>query len=165
MEIKGATALVTGASRRIGRALALALANNGCAVAVHYNTSQDGALETKALVRERGVVGEVVQADLANSNECDRLWRETLDLMGATPNILVNNASFFARASLEDVSADAFDHRDRRKRAGPNAASSSNEPGPRYGWRRQNFQHQRPQTGLSIPVHLRHHQHCSNWHD
>ena len=110
MEIQGATALVTGASRRIGRALALALANNGCGVAIHYNTSQAGALETKAQVRERGVDGEVVQADLANSNECDRLWKEAVDTMGATPNILVNNASFFARARLNDVSADAFDH-------------------------------------------------------
>lgn len=110
MEIQGATALVTGASRRIGRALALALANNGCNVAIHYNTSQAGALETRALVRERGIDGEVVQADLADSRECDRLWKETVDQMGTKPSILVNNASFFVRARLEDVSADAFDH-------------------------------------------------------
>lgn len=110
MEIQGATALVTGASRRIGRALALALANNGCGVAIHYNTSRAGALETKAQVLERGVDGEIVQADLANSNECERLWKESVDAMGAAPNILVNNASFFARARLDDVSADAFDH-------------------------------------------------------
>ncbi len=110
MEIQSATALVTGASRRIGRALALALANNGCGVAIHYNTSEAEALETKARVRERGVDGEVVQADLADSKECERLWKEAVHVMGVAPNILVNNASFFGRASLNDVSADGFDH-------------------------------------------------------
>lgn len=110
MEIQGATALVTGASRRIGRALALALAQNSCNVAIHYNTSQAGALETKALVRERGVGGEVVQADLAEPSECDRLWKEAVDVMGGAPNILINNASFFGRASLEEISSDGFDH-------------------------------------------------------
>ena len=110
MDIQGATALVTGASKRIGRALALALADNGCNVAIHYNTSQTEALETKAHVKSRGVHAAVIQTDLANASECHRLWKDAVELMGVTPNILVNNASSFARASLDDVSADAFDH-------------------------------------------------------
>ena len=47
MEIAGSTALVTGASRRIGRALALALAQSGCNVAVHYRSNEVAALETR----------------------------------------------------------------------------------------------------------------------
>ena len=47
MQFKGATALVTGASRRIGRAFALALAENGCNVAVHYFTTEADAIETR----------------------------------------------------------------------------------------------------------------------
>ena len=99
MNIHGSTALVTGASRRIGRALALALANNGCNVAIHYHHSEAEALETQTRVRELGVKAELVQADLANSNECDRLWKAAVDAMGVAPNILVNNASFFGRAA------------------------------------------------------------------
>ena len=110
MNIHGSTALVTGASRRIGRALALALANNGCNVAIHYHHSEAEALETQTRVRELGVKAELVQADLANSDECDRLWKAAVDAMGVAPNILVNNASFFGRATLDEISADAFDH-------------------------------------------------------
>ena len=157
MEIQGATALVTGASRRIGTALALALASNGCGVAIHYNTSHTGALETKDRVRDLGVDSEVIQADLANSSECERLWKEAVDAMGTTPNILVNNASFFARARLNDVSADAFDHAIAVNVRAPHVAGTSNEPGVGSGWRRQDLQHQRPPTGLPVPIHLRHH--------
>lgn len=110
MEIQGATALVTGASRRIGRALTLALAQNGCNVAIHYNTSETEAIETRRRVQELGLKGEVIQADLAISEECESIWEESVNIMGDAPNILVNNASFFGRASLDDVSADAFDH-------------------------------------------------------
>ena len=67
MNIQGSTALVTGASRRIGRALALALADNGCNVAIHYHHSEAEALETQSqeCVNWESKA-ELVQADLAN---------------------------------------------------------------------------------------------------
>ena len=110
MKIKGSTALVTGASRRIGRALALSLADNGCNVAIHYHFSESEAIETRKRVRELGVKGELIQADLADSNECQRLWTESVDAIGDVPNIIVNNASFFGRANIDEISADGFDH-------------------------------------------------------
>ena len=79
MKIRGSTALVTGASRRIGRALALSLAEKGCNVAVHYNTSVDGALETREMARGFDVKGEAIQADLSDTDQCARLWSETVE--------------------------------------------------------------------------------------
>ena len=110
MEIKGATALVTGASRRIGRGLALSLAANGCNVAVHYHRSVEEALETRDRVRDLGVASEAIPADLADSDECARLWADAVHLMGKVPSIVINNASFFNRVNLQDVSATDFDH-------------------------------------------------------
>ena len=109
MEIKGVTALVTGASRRIGRGLALSLAENGCNVAVHYHRSVAEALETRDRVRDLGVASEAIPADLADSSECARLWVDTVHLMGKVPSIVINNASSFSRVNLQDVSADDFD--------------------------------------------------------
>ena len=110
MKIKGSTALVTGASRRIGRALALSLADNGCNVAIHYHFNESEAIETRKRVRELGVKGELIQADLADSNECQRLWTESVDAIGDVPSIIVNNASSFSRANIDEISPDGFDH-------------------------------------------------------
>ncbi len=109
MKIEGTTALVTGASRRIGRALALSLADNGCNVAVHYHRSEADALETRDRVRELGMIGEAIPADLADSDECDRLWTETVRIVGEVPRIVINNASLFRRVNLRDASAGDFD--------------------------------------------------------
>ncbi len=109
MIIDGSTALVTGASRRIGRGIALALAERGCDVAVHFNASEGAALETCAEVRGRGLRSFVVRADLSDADECDRLWHETVNAFGETPRIIVNCASVFERAELKETSADDFD--------------------------------------------------------
>ena len=110
MKIPGSTALVTGASRRIGRALALALAAQGCNVAVHYNTSVDGAFETRDVAHGFDVKGEAIQADLSAADQCARLWSETVEKLGEVPSIVINNASFFNRVGIEDVTPNDFDH-------------------------------------------------------
>ena len=66
MNISRSNALVTGASKRIGRAIAMALAENGCNVAVHYLNSKDEAAETRDIARSFGVQSEAIQADLAS---------------------------------------------------------------------------------------------------
>ena len=109
MQINGATALVTGASRRIGRAFALALAEAGCNVAVHYFTTENDAIETRDRARQFGVKSETIQADLAIPDECHRLWSETVQKLGQVPRVIINNASFFEEVTLDDVTADEFD--------------------------------------------------------
>ena len=109
MKIKGSTALVTGASRRIGRALALALAENGCNVAVHYYSNPIEAIETRDRALGFGVDSEAFQADLASADECVNMWRAVVDGFGAAPNIIVNNASAFRRATLSESTNEEFD--------------------------------------------------------
>ena len=67
MQVNGSTALVTGASKRIGRAIALSLAENGCNVAVHYFNSHEEAVQTCETIRGLGVKSQPVQADLTKS--------------------------------------------------------------------------------------------------
>ena len=110
MNLEGSTAIVTGASKRIGRAIALSLAENGCNVVVHYRDSEDEAYETRDRVRSLGVESEAIRADLANPDECARLWIDLTDKLDAKPNIIINNASAFSRATLGETSADDFDH-------------------------------------------------------
>lgn len=109
MEIHGATALITGASRRIGRGLALALAEEGCNVAVHYHSAESDALKTRDMARELGVKSEAIQADLAIADGCGILWAETVEKMGNIPSIIVNNASFFDRVTIANLTSDDFD--------------------------------------------------------
>ena len=65
MALEGKRALITGSSRGIGRGIALKLAECGVAVAVHYHKDERAAADTLARVRERGVDGCVVQADVS----------------------------------------------------------------------------------------------------
>ena len=109
MQTKAKTALVTGASRRIGRALALALAENGCNVAVHYYSTETKAIETRDMARYLGVNSEAIQADLGNADECNQLWTKAVDKLGQVPSIIINNASIFQRLTIDEVTADDFD--------------------------------------------------------
>ena len=109
MQIKGSTALVTGASKRIGRAIALALAEDGCNVAVHYLASNEEAAETRDIALSFGVRSESIRADLAVPEQCAGLWQETVEKLGAVPDILINNASSFGRATLDQTTVDEFD--------------------------------------------------------
>ncbi len=108
MEIAGATALVTGAARRIGRTLALALAEEGADVVVHYNTSHGDASETVRLIRNLGRRSEAVQADLSRPSQCSLLWEESMRSMGVPPRIIINNASIYERSTFGSTSVDTW---------------------------------------------------------
>ena len=109
MNIKGSTTLVTGASKRIGRALALSLAEKGCNVAIHYHVAAKDAIETRDLARALGVRSEIVGADLANADECVSLWSRTVELLDDVPSVVINNASYFNRVGIEELAPDDFD--------------------------------------------------------
>ncbi|WP_028213678.1 SDR family NAD(P)-dependent oxidoreductase [Paraburkholderia mimosarum] len=107
--LTGKTALVTGASRGIGRATALALAQAGAQIIVHYGR---GAREAKAVVAEitaTGTRAHAIQADLAESDGPHRLARHVRAIVGERLDILVSNAGIAKAAALEETGVDDFD--------------------------------------------------------
>ncbi len=93
-------ALVTGAAKRVGRAIALELASAGCDIAIHYHTSEAEAEDTASLIRKMSRRCHLVQADLATESSWQHIVTETVSAMGGL-SILINNASIF-EATLED---------------------------------------------------------------
>ncbi len=102
MEVCGANALVTGAGRRIGRAITLALADRGANVMIHYNTSESGASATKSKASAHGVQAETVQADLSRPEDVEEIVESTRNALGDL-QILINNASIFNHVSFRDT--------------------------------------------------------------
>lgn len=103
--IKGKTALVTGAAQRIGRAIALALAQAGIHVVVHYNSSEKQAEKTVAEALHSGVKAWKVQADLSVTHEAEQMITEAHNQAG-TIDFLINSASVFPETCLDDVHPD-----------------------------------------------------------
>lgn len=106
--MKGKTAIVTGASRGIGRAVALALAEEGANVVINYAGNEGAASETAALCQEHGVQTLVVRGDVASSEDCTRLVEEAVKTFG-TVDILVNNAGITRDNVLMRMSDEEFD--------------------------------------------------------
>lgn len=102
-------ALVTGAGARLGRAMALALGEDGWQVAVHYHTSREGAEETCALIRKAGGRAEPVQADLANEGGRDGLVDLVAEQFGGPVSLLINSASAFHDDTALTHSRDDWD--------------------------------------------------------
>ncbi|NSL51217.1 3-oxoacyl-[acyl-carrier-protein] reductase [Calidifontibacillus erzurumensis] len=89
--LTGKVALVTGASRGIGRAIAIELAKAGAKVAVNYAGNESKAKEVVDLIKENGGEGFAIQADVANAESVEVMVKEVIATFGAL-DILVNNA-------------------------------------------------------------------------
>jgi 3-oxoacyl-[acyl-carrier protein] reductase len=108
--LSGKTALVTGASRGIGRAIALGIAGAGARVAVHYGANAQAAKETVAAIEAEGGTAFTVQADLAEPSAADTLIDAlTAELRGAPLDILVNNAGIGAYGGIGTVGEEDYD--------------------------------------------------------
>jgi pteridine reductase len=108
MDLKGKRALVTGGAHRIGKAVCLALAGQGCAIALHYGRSVSEARATAAEIRALGVDCSLHKADLSKAAQALALGRQVLaHRLGC--QVLVNNASIFPRVTLEAAKPIDFD--------------------------------------------------------
>jgi NAD(P)-dependent dehydrogenase (short-subunit alcohol dehydrogenase family) len=107
--LSGKTALVTGASRGIGRATALLLAARGAQVLVHYSASLKAAEAVVADIRKAGGRAETVMADLALPDGPYKLAQQVRAIVGDRLDILVANAGVAAFASIEDTRVEDFD--------------------------------------------------------
>jgi 3-oxoacyl-[acyl-carrier protein] reductase len=100
------TALVTGAAKGIGRAIATALARDGFRVAVHYHTSQGAAEETLSAIRSEGGIAEAFCADLANPDAITQLVKQVETSLGPVHTLVCNagtmKTNLLAMTSYED---------------------------------------------------------------
>jgi 3-oxoacyl-[acyl-carrier protein] reductase len=108
--LSGKTALVTGASRGIGRAGALALARAGAQVLVHYGSSEKEADAVVAEIRNAGGRAEKVSADLRQADGPHALAKQVRAIVGDRLDILVANAGISKAASIEDTRIEDFDN-------------------------------------------------------
>jgi len=102
-------ALITGAGRGIGRATAVRLARDGVRVAVNYKGNAAAAEEAKRLVEEAGSTAVVIQGDVSQDGEAERVMKETLAFGDGRIDILVNNAGITRDNLLLRMSAEEWD--------------------------------------------------------
>ncbi len=106
-KLEGKVAVVTGASKGIGAAIARRLASEGASVIVNYASSKSGADKVVAAITSAGGKAVAVQGDLAQKADIERLFAETKRAFGRL-DILVNNAGVYAFAPLADITEDQF---------------------------------------------------------
>jgi len=104
------TALVTGASRGIGRATASALADAGARVLVHYGRSAQDAESLVANIRSKRGRAQAIQADLRTPDGATLLAREVRSIAGERLDVLVSNAGISKAATIKDHTVEDFDN-------------------------------------------------------
>ena len=107
-DFKDKVAVVTGASRSIGRGVALALAREGCAVVVNYRKSQEEADEVVNTIKEMGGRAIAVKCDVSKRDEVEAMFKATVEEYGKV-DILVNNAGVGVGGSLLETTDEIWD--------------------------------------------------------
>ncbi len=102
-------ALVTGAGKRLGRAMALSLAERGYDLAIHYNSSQAEAESVADEIRAMGRSAEAVQADLTDEDQMQALVPAAVDALGGALNVLINSASIFDYDNIRTATRKSWD--------------------------------------------------------
>jgi NAD(P)-dependent dehydrogenase (short-subunit alcohol dehydrogenase family) len=107
-DFKDKVAVVTGASRSIGRGIALALAREGCAVVVNYRKSQEEADEVVNTIKEMGGRAIAVKCDVSRRDDVEAMFKATVEEYGKV-DILVNNAGIGVGGSLLETTDEIWD--------------------------------------------------------
>src|SRR5918999_2250362 len=108
MQAAGKIALVTGAARRVGKGIALALADRGAHVVITYNHSAVEAQATLQEIKERGVQAMALKGDVTRSQDVNGIVQQTMDRFGCI-DILVNNASNYYRTPFNTLTEEQWD--------------------------------------------------------
>lgn len=108
MSLSEKVAIVTGASRGIGRQVAIQLAQSGAKVVVNYSSSRETADEVVQKIGEFGGQGVAIQADIRKVSDVEALFSKTIDRFGQV-DILVNNAGIMENNAIVDVTEEIFD--------------------------------------------------------
>ena len=106
-KLLGKVAIITGASRGIGRAIAIELGKEGASVVINYSKDEEGANETLEVLRELGVVAYAIKRDVSSFEGAEEIINKTLEHFGKV-DIVVNNAArstlgLFMDATREDI--------------------------------------------------------------
>jgi NAD(P)-dependent dehydrogenase (short-subunit alcohol dehydrogenase family) len=109
VELRGGSALITGAALRVGRTLAEGLAREGMRVVVHYHGSAEAGREVVARIRAGGGEAVGVRGDLSRMADLQRVASEAAAAFGGL-DVLVNNASVFPTERLEETDEALWDH-------------------------------------------------------
>lgn len=106
--LENKVALITGAGRGIGRAIAVALAKEGAQVVINYNGSEKKALEVKQLIEEQGGKAVTCQCDVSDFTACEKMIRDVVTVFGHL-DILVNNAGITRDGLIMKMKEEDFD--------------------------------------------------------
>ena len=106
--LENKVALITGAGRGIGRAIAVALAKEGAQVIINYNGSEKKALEVKQLIEEQGGKAVTYQCDVSDFTACEKMIRDVVAEFGHL-DILVNNAGITRDGLIMKMKEEDFD--------------------------------------------------------
>ena len=109
MNLAGRTAIVTGGAVRVGRAIALALAEQGCHVVVHYANSESAAEETANKIRELGVRALTTRADFHEPATAAKTVFDAAEAEFGAIDILINSAAIFEAGSLDELTESHWD--------------------------------------------------------
>jgi 3-oxoacyl-[acyl-carrier protein] reductase len=108
MRLKNKTAVITGASRGIGKAIALQFASEGCNIVINFRSNEQAAQDVKAQVKAKGVTGLVIQADVTDREAVKKMFKDTKEKLGHI-DILVNNAGINKRGWFDELTDEDWD--------------------------------------------------------
>lgn len=107
-KLSGKIALITGASKGIGRAIAIEFAKQGASVMINYSTDEKSAMETLEEVKKLNGYGMIIKGDISSFENCKAIVEETLNVMGKI-DILVNNAGISQIGLFMDATENEID--------------------------------------------------------